>query len=213
MADQEIQTRVKSVLEDPSAQQVSRVYANAFLDAAAAAEVDDPLEELASFIDDVLAAHPEFEQLLLSGIVSRDEKLALINRVVAPFGSEFFTNFLRVLAQHDRLELLALILSESRTLNDERTGRKRVQVKSAVPLSDEATQKIHNHLNETFPFEPIIESEVDASLLGGLVIRVDDQVYDSSLRTRMKQLQATLRERGVHEIQSGRDRFSHPEGD
>ncbi len=213
MADQEIQTRVKSVLEDPSAQQVSRVYANAFLDAAAAAGVDNPLEELASFIDDVLSAFPEFEQLLLSGIVNRDEKLGLIKRVVGPNGSEFFANFLRVLAQHDRLELLDLILSESRTLHDERTGKKRVQVKSAVPLSDDAIQKIHNHLNETFPFEPIIESEVDASLLGGLVIRVDDQVYDSSLRTRMKQLQATLRERGVHEIQSGRDRFSHPEGD
>ena len=214
MADAEqLQTRVKSVLEDPSAHAIARVYANAFLDAAASVNVDESLEELASFLDDVLAAHPRFESLLLSGMVNRDQRVAIIDRVVAPHGSEFLTSFLRVLARHDRLELLPLILRESQSLHEARCGRKRVEVASAVPLSDEKLAAIAKQLSQAFSFEPIIETKTDPALLGGLVIRVDDTVYDSSLRNRMKQLRTRLRERSLHEIQSGRDRFSHPEGD
>ena len=205
-------TRIASVVQDPSAQAVARVYADAFLDAAASVGVQDALEEFASFLDDVLALHPDFESLL-TGILGRDDKIAIINRVVEPLGSELFTNFLRVLARHERLDLLWLILNESRHKHEVRTGRERVQVTSAKTLSGEHLEKIRQCLDEALPFEPILETNVDPSLLGGLVIRVGDTVYDSSLRTRMKQLRQRLRQRSLHEIQSGRDRFSHPEGD
>src|SRR5262245_15816702 len=103
-------TRVESVMEDPNAQAVARVYADAFVQAAKSSGLDGALEEFSSFLDDVVAKSPDFERLLYSGLLSRDEKLAIIERVVAPRGSEMFTNFLRVLARHDRLELLPTIL-------------------------------------------------------------------------------------------------------
>jgi F-type H+-transporting ATPase subunit delta len=212
MADKP-QTRIKSVLEDPSAQAIARVYAEAFLSAAADAGIEEALEEFASFLDDVLAAYPEFESLLLSGIVSRDEKVAIINRTIAPSGSEFFVNFLRVLARHDRLEILPLILSESRLRHEMLTGRKRVRVTSAQSLSDDRLATIRQQLDDALSFEPIVEPAVDESLLGGLIIQIEDTVYDSSLRTRLKQLRGRMRERSLHEIQSGRNRFSSPEGD
>ena len=213
MADQEeLQVRVASVLEDPSAKAIARVYANAFLDSATG-DAAGALEELDSFLDDVLAKNPEFESILLSVIVNREDKIGLIDRAIAPHASELFTNFLRVLARHDRLELLPVILGETRSLHETRTGQKHVTVRSAKPLSDDALSKIRERLNDKFDFEPIIDAETDESLLGGLVIQVDDTVYDSSLRTRMKQLRSSLRERYLNEIQSGRDRFSHPEGD
>ena len=205
--------RVPSVLEDPSAQAIARVYANAFLDAASSEDAAGALEEFDSFLADVLAKNPEFESILLSGIVSRDDKVGLIDRAIAPHASPIFANFLRVLARHERLELLPIILGETRSLHETRCGQKHVIVKSAQALSDDAIGKIRDQLNETFDFEPIIDAEVDESLIGGLVIQVDDTVYDSSLRTRMKQLRSSLRERYLNEIQSGRDRFSHPEGD
>jgi F-type H+-transporting ATPase subunit delta len=206
-------TRVASIMSDPSAHAVARVYATAYLNAAKSEGTEDPLEELSSFLDDVLAQYPEFAHVLLSAMINRDEKLALIERAVAPFGSEMFTSFLRVLARHDRLELLPLILNESRTEFEARQGKKRVQVTSARPLSDASREAIRNRLRDAFSFEPIIEDRTDPKLLGGLTIRVGDRVYDSSLRTRLKQLQIQMRERSLNEIQSGRNRFSHPEGD
>ena len=50
-------------------------------------------------------------------------------------------------------------------------------------------------------------------LIGGIVIRVADTVYDSSLATRVAQLRDRIQQRSLHEIQSGRDRFGTPERD
>jgi F-type H+-transporting ATPase subunit delta len=205
--------RPRHVLEDPSAQAVARVYAKAFVDAATASGVEEALEEFHSFLDDVLAQNPRFETLLLSAMISRNDKVALIDRVVGPHGSPLFANFLRVLANHDRLELLPLILQESQAEHEERTGRKHVRVTSASPLSAEVIETIRARLASAVPFEPVIDTETRPELLGGLVIRIGDMVYDSSLSTRLKQLRGRLRERCLHEIQIGRDRFSHPEGD
>jgi len=200
-------------MEDPRAESIARVYADAFLNAAATENVADALEEFASFADDVLERNPDFEAVLLSGMVGRDEKVALINKVIGPYGSPLFTNFLRVLARHDRLELLPLILRESQRLQELRMGRRRVQLRAARPLGPAELEQIRTQLAASLPFEPVLEVQEDSKLLGGLVIRVGDTVYDSSLRTRLKQLRSRLRERSLHEIQSGRDRFSHPEGD
>ena len=56
--------------------------------------------------------------------------------------------------------------------------------------------------------EPVLELTVDPTLLGGLVVRVGDNLFDGSVRTRIDTLRKQLIERSSHEIQSGRDRFS-----
>ncbi|MFK7821378.1 MAG: ATP synthase F1 subunit delta [Planctomycetaceae bacterium] len=205
-------SRPSHVLEDPSAQAIARTYARSFLAAAGDGTSGEALEEFGSFIDDVLEKNPEFGQVLTSGIVGRDEKLGLIDRVMSGRGSDLFTNFLRVLTKHDRLDLLPLIRNEAQLQYEKNEGKQRVLVRAAKALSSGALDKISSQLKSKFGFEPIIEEQIDDSLLGGIVIQVGDTVYDSSLRTKMKQLRESLRERALNEIQSGRDRFSNPEG-
>jgi F-type H+-transporting ATPase subunit delta len=175
--------------------------------------VDSVLEEFASFMDDVLAKNDEFTALFCSSVGNRGDKLTLIERIVAPYGTELFTNFLRVLAKKDRLDLLPLILRESRLCHEIKQGKRRVQVASAEEMSNEQIERVRQQLSNKLPFDPIIESSVDPSLVGGIVIRVGDTVYDSSVKARMKQLSERMRQRSLNEIQSGRDRFSHPAGD
>ena len=214
MADgQEVRTRVSSVMEDPSARAIARVYATALVDAAASAGVGDVLDELASFLDDVLEAQPEFHSILVGMAVGRDQKVAMIERVVGPVGTPVLTSFLTTLARHERLDLLPLVLEEARLIEDTRGGRKSVQVTSSQPLDPETLESIRASLDSALPFSPILDTQVDSSLIGGLVIQIENTVYDSSLRTRIKQLRDRMRERSLHEIQSGRVRFSHPAGD
>lgn len=200
------------VLADPSAKAVARVYAQAFLDAGRSAGVANPLEDLTSFHDDVLQPNPQFARLLTSEVTTQEEKLGILERVVAPRASQFLTNFLRVLARHGRLVLLPLILNEAWLEQERREGKRRVSLTSAFPLSAEQVGQIVNRLQSALPYEPVVLTETDPSLLGGVVIRVGDTIFDGSLRTRLKDLQFRLRERYLHEIQSGRDRFSSPEG-
>jgi F-type H+-transporting ATPase subunit delta len=204
----QLQTRVPSVLDDPSAQAVARVYADAFLQAAGDTS-GELLEEFTSLQDDVLAKNPEFSNMLLGRMLGRDDKVQLIDRVIAPQASPLFTNFLRVLARHDRLDLLPSILQEVHVKHEQAGGKRRVTVTSAVPLSDEAQQRIRERLSSALSFEPIVIPKVDPKVLGGLVIQVGDTVYDTSLRARLNQLRSRLRQRSLYEIQSGRDRFGH----
>ena len=213
MADKtQLKTRIESVMEDPHLGAVARIYADAFLNAIPANQMGEALEEFRSFVEDILDKQADFSRLLLSGTVSRDVKLTLIDRVLTGRASELFTNFLRVLARHDRLDLLPLILAQSGMEYEKRSGRRRVQVISAQPLSEGALEKIRERLAAQLPFQPVLEPAVDPDILGGLRIRVGDTVYDGSLRARLKQLTARVRERSLHEIQSGRNRFSSSEG-
>jgi F-type H+-transporting ATPase subunit delta len=212
MADSNPQTaHVTSVMEDPSSQAIARTYADALLDAAGTG-TNDVLEEFGSFVDDVLAKLPDVQEVFFSRVIGRDEKIRLIDRALAPRTSPLFANFLKVLVRHDRLELLGLIVKEARLQQEARSGKQRVQVKSALPLSDVARDRIQQRLAASLPFEPILETQVDPSLIGGIVIRVADTVYDSSLATRVEQLRERIQQRSLHEIQSGRDRFSSLEG-
>jgi F-type H+-transporting ATPase subunit delta len=118
-----------------------------------------------------------------------------------------------VLAQHDRLDLLKEILATARLELEKRNGQQRVQVVSAKSLDEATMARVKERVAAAFSFEPIIEPQTDPGLIGGIVIRVGNSVYDGSLRSWLKQLAKTMHQGSLHEIQSGRDRFSHPEGD
>lgn len=208
----EVKTHVPSVMEDPSATSVAKVYSKAFLGSIKESERDSVIEEFTEILDLAMTQQPVFGRMLMSNSLNKDERLSLVDRVFAPHASELLTNFLRVLARHERLELLPLIFTQIKTLRDTDAGKKAVTVRSAFELTDQTLANIKKCLNEALGFSPVIETSIDQSVIGGLVIQVDDTVYDGSLRTRLKQLRGRLNNRSIHEIQSGRDRFSHPEG-
>ncbi len=209
---EQAKTQSDHVLEDPGVKAVASLYARNYLGGASQNGVDDAVCELASFVDEVLERAPEFRTLLVSDSVSRDDKLSLIGRVLAPRCSEYFANFLKVLVQHGRIDLIEQIRQQAVMLQEELAGQRRVLVRTAKPLSDNSRSQITDQLKNKLGFDPILQESVDESLIGGLVIQVGDTVYDSSLRTRLKTLAGRLTERTLNEIQSGRDRFSHPEG-
>ncbi len=211
MANAPETARPKHVLEDPSARSIAMVYAVALLDAAQSAGVDQPLQELAELVDAV-QSQPEFLSLLSSPMLNADTKRAVVERTLKPRCSEFLGNFLTVLANHDRLDLLATVLHEATLEHERRSGRQRVTVRSAVALSPEQLDSIRSQLQGALSADPIVIPQVEPALLGGLIIQVQDTIYDGSVATRLTNLKQRLRERYVHEIQGGRDRFSSPEG-
>ena len=187
MAGSAAKKQTTSVLEDPSVLAVARLYAVSFLDASVVAQQENVQEDLRSFIEDILDTYPKLEEIFTSQIVSRDEKLNLIDEVLKPQATPFFINFIRVLAQHDRLGLVRSVLSEVDAEVQRRLGQKTVHVTSAELLSDQAIQDIQSQLSEKLSFEPSVDVEVDPSILGGLIIQIGDSVFDSSLRSRMNQ--------------------------
>lgn len=194
---------------DVGALRVARVYAEALLHAAEKRnQVQEVWEELDSLVADLFAAKPELEVFLSSGAIGRNAKESVLRKVFEGRASELFLNFLMVLNRHDRLDLLRAVRQSYRDLMNIRARRIVVQVRTAAPLEDDQRQRLIENIRESLHLEPVLEERVDPDLLGGLVLRVGDRMFDGSVRSRLLKLREKLRERSSHEIQSRRDRFS-----
>ncbi len=191
-------TRHETVL-DAGARRLARVYAEALLDAGDKRnQTDLVLEELSSLVEDVFGADPQFEAFLASGAISRKPKAEVIHRAFDGKASDLFRNFLLVLNEHQRLDLLRGILRAARELYDERAGRLPVLVTSAAPLPDDQRERLLQELRRKYQKEPVITLRVDPALLGGFVVRVGDWLYDASVRRRLENVRKQLIERGSH---------------
>ena len=200
-------------IADVSAQRVARVYAEALLNAAdKQGQSDDVVEGLDSLIRDLFQAEPQLEAFLTSSAVGRERKARLIDKVFENKASVLFVDFLKVLNQHERLNLLRPILAAAKELRDERAKRIRVQVRSAVPLANDQENRLRQQLREALKLDPVLQTAVDPELLGGVVVRVGDWLYDASVRARLESIRNQLIARSSYEIQSGRDRFSITNG-
>lgn len=195
---------------DVSSRRIARVYAEALLKAAQkAGQTDEILDELYSLIADVLDKEPVFEGLLDSMSFGRDRKRELIEKTLGGRASEILVNFLLVLNDHDRLSLLRPIGAHAREMFEAGKGRVPVLVKTAVPLPDDQRDKLLQDLRESFKVEPVPQLQVDPEILGGMIVRVGDWLYDASVRTQLANLRNLIFERSRNEIQSRRDRFSN----
>jgi F-type H+-transporting ATPase subunit delta len=195
---------------DTSAVQIARMYATALYDAATKGnQVEPVLEEYGSFVRDVLDRNPDFERALYSAVIARGNKADLLRRIMERHASTIFLNYLLVLNDHARLNLLRPALRELEAMHDQRLGRVRVEVRTAAPVDGELTRALQERLRALIGGQPVIHSEVDPSLLAGMVIRVGDMVYDGSAKIRLQKWRKQLAQRLTHEIQSRRDQFSN----
>jgi len=198
---------------DVGTQRVAKVYAEAILRAADLRDQgDETLEALESLVNDVLSADPHLDAFWSSGAVGKQAKGDVIRSVFTGRASDLFVKALLVLNDHDRLGLLRPIAAAYRELRDQQAGRVRVEVRSAVPLPEEQRRRLVEQLRETFHKEPLLETQVDNNLLGGMVVRVGDWLYDHSVRTQLETIRDQIIARSNYEIQSRRDRFCSANG-
>jgi F-type H+-transporting ATPase subunit delta len=193
---------------DVTAERISRVYAMAFMEVAQ--KTGNPaavVEEVESLVTDVLDRFPRLEDTLRSALVKPEEKEQMLDRLFAKRASREVVNFLKVLSRHSRLELLRPIARTLKKLQAERSGRKEVELRVAIPLDDAVRSEIHNTLRKMLKAEPVIRVVVDPSLLAGMIIRVGDRVYDSSVNTQLEHARRQMIDRAVEKIETQPERF------
>jgi F-type H+-transporting ATPase subunit delta len=193
---------------DVGALRVGTLYARALLSAAATAgQTDTVLAQLDSLVDDVLKRWPDFQQVLASVMVGPEDKVAMLDRVFGGKVSPLTLNFLKVLASHGRLGNLREIRTAAHELHNEQQGRFRVEVTSAVPLAGDAATRIADSLRKLFRREPVLEMSVNPDLIGGLVLRVGDKVFDASVATRLVRFREQIQRSSVQQIETAREKF------
>lgn len=191
---------------DVSAERIARVYAESLFNAAGG-EAEAVGEELRELVEVACKKEALLYPFMASGSIASKVKKEFFEKNFRGKASDTLVDFLQVLNNHGRLELLQAIAQGFRELVNEKSKRVTAFVKSAVALSDDQRQALKKQLNDMFHVEPMLDEQLDPELLGGLIVRVGDWQFDGSLKARINQLKNQLLERSSHEIQGRRDRF------
>jgi F-type H+-transporting ATPase subunit delta len=130
--------------------------------------------------------------LLSSPRVTSEQLSDLISGIVGGDLDEQTRNFLATLASNRRLAFLPEIGSIYEALRAEEENTADVQVVSAVALSEAQQQRLATALKKRLKRDVRLHCEVDASLIGGAIVRAGDFVIDGSLKARLDRLAAEM---------------------
>lgn len=190
-------------------QRLGAIYAKALLGATEPRQASESvLSELDSLVDDVLARFPDLEMALSSPRVLADEKAQLLDRVLGGRASDSLLDFLKVVARHGRLDCLRHIRAAARAEYNRLRQRLSVQVTTAEPLSNAMRDQIVSQLQSRFGRDIDLESRIDASILGGLVVRIGDTIYDASIANELARLKQETLDKTISQIREATERFA-----
>jgi F-type H+-transporting ATPase subunit delta len=198
---------------DVGVEHVASVYADALLGAAeTAGQTEAVLDEFDELVAQVLDPFPALERVLASALIAHEDKAGILDRVLGARASPTMLHFLKVVSRHGRLDCLRAIHRQARGLYQKMRGRVVVQVTSAAPVDDSVAEQIVRSIRPLLDGEPVLRRSVDPKLIGGIVVRVGDTLYDGSIAAQLKNVRQQMIDRSAHEIQSRRDRFRYPAG-
>ena len=190
-------------------QRLGEVYASSLIAAAEQQQLSDTVvDELDAIVDQVFEDSPELETTLSSPRVSIDEKETMLDRVFGSRTSELLLTFLKVVGRHGRLDCLRHIRRAARQKFNEMRNRVAVHVTTAAPLSDEQRHSIQDQLQRKMSCDVDLDCAVDESILGGIVIRIGDTVFDSSVSNRLARIKEQTLPKTYAQLREAIDRFA-----
>jgi F-type H+-transporting ATPase subunit delta len=130
-------------------------------------------------------------------LIDSASKRTIWTDIVARLGiSQIGKNFFNLLFDKARFTNLPGIARELSALVDIKENRLRAEITSAVPISDDLLSKLKSALQQRTGNVVVINSREDPSLIGGLVTKVGDLMYDGSLKTQLALMKETMLDRG-----------------
>jgi len=193
---------------DTDQQYLGVVYAKALLGLAEkSGKVDQIVDELESFVD-VLNQLPKLRGTLESPRIAFADKEKIVDKAFKGKASPEFLNFVKVVCRKGRADCFGAMASAARLMHDEMSGRVQATMTTAVPVDDAVKQKVSQRLSGILGRQVTMASQVDPDIIGGLVVRVGDTVYDGSVTNQLKQVRTSAIGNANQQIRQALDRFA-----
>ena len=175
------------------AKRVSSIYGNALFELAVEENKMDALLSEVQTLHQILLENADLLSLLNHPEVSKIEKLDLLKNIFSGRASDEILGFLNIIVEKDRQKDIPKIFEYFVDKAKEYKGIGKVKVVSATELSARQKEKLIKRLLETTKYTSFeVDYQVDPSVLGGLIIRIEDRVLDSSLKTQIEKLSKGL---------------------
>jgi len=204
-------SRGKSETIDAGRQHLGTVYAKALLGAAEkAGQADHVVEEVEAIVSDVLNKLPQLDEMIKTPRLTHEERLPILERAFGGRISPTTMTFLKVVSKHGRLDCLRAIAHAARKQLNAARGRVEVHVETAFPLNNAVRDRISSRLGELLHRDVVLSTKVNDDLIGGLVVRVGDTVYDASVAASLKRMAQVTLDHTKQAIRESLDRFALP---
>jgi len=143
-------------------------------------------------VNRALKDYNQFSLYLKSPVVKPSQKLSLIRDAFTGNVQDITLNFLGLLIQNKREGHLEDIIRRFFDVYREHKGIKSAVITTAVPLSDQVKEKFHALLASIYKTGIDLQVSQDTTIIGGFVLKVDDQQYDASVATGLKRMKTAL---------------------
>ena len=172
-------------------------YAEALFEAAREREeLEETLENLKEFVS-ALHESAELREFFYGPQIPESQKRRAIDALTEEMSTST-TNFLKVLTDNGRAEILEDAVVRYEDLVKEHQGKVDVELTTAVELSDEMLDRVKSRLGEILDGrEVVLETNVDSDLVGGAVFWIGEKRIDGSVRAQLQGLREKMLERGI----------------
>lgn len=183
---------------------VSRTYARSLYELAEGAGADkvrEIAEELADIVE-LARSDRTFGEFLQSPIVDSAKRRQSLQTIFGDRVTDLTLRFLLVLNDKGRLSHLESIVAAYEALVDEAHGRIEVDLWTAAPMGEEQLATVTDRIREALGKEPVVHAYTDESMMGGIKLRIGDQLVDGSLATRLRRLRQELLREGGSDVRA-----------
>ncbi|MEM6763113.1 MAG: F0F1 ATP synthase subunit delta [Pseudomonadota bacterium] len=179
----------------PTTSGVALRYASALFDLARDSDSLDAVEGDVKSLRGMIADSADLRRLMASPVFSAVDQLRALTAILdAAKITGLAGNFVKLAAKNRRLFAVPDMLKAFEERLAEHRGEIIAVVTSAEPLSEDQTKALTEALAEKAGGTIRLETNVDASLIGGLIVRLGSQMIDTSVRTRLQGLSAAMKE-------------------
>ncbi len=176
---------------------IAERYAQALFEVSKEGGSLDDLETDTDALAAAMAESADLRDMIASPRVSRDEQGAAIGALAGPLGLSAMTaNTLGLMASKRRLFTLPQLVTKLREMIAREKGEVTAEVTSASALSAAQSEQIAELLRVRFGSNIKLNTAVDESLIGGLIVKVGSKMIDTSIRAKLASLQNAMKEVG-----------------
>lgn len=193
---------------DTGLQYLGTVYAKALLAVTEkTGKSEAVVQELESLVDDVLVRLPKLDAALSSPRVSLERKEALLDQAFSKSMSPQLLQFLKVVIRRGRFNCIRALRRSAQHLLNELRRRVEVHVTTAEPVDSATKDLIATTLQRALKRDIDLKLSVKPEVLGGILIRVGDTVYDGSLANQLARLRQDLISSASMRLRTNSERF------
>lgn len=187
---------------------LAKVYAKSLFELAQQQGGQQKAEEILGELEEIIEIARNdraFSELLASRLIDAGKRDASLERMFAGKVSPLTLNFLRQLNRKGRLANLSQIANALDAMVQDQFGRVEVDVFTAAPISAGELESVRKQLSDSLGKDVIMHPYTDSSMLGGIKLRLGDQLIDASIQAELRKMRDTLINKGGAQVR-GRSR-------